>query len=100
MEAFLGYLLGVGTVVAIAKRGKEAREVVAWTARQVGFVSGKVSAALKETSALARDEFERARRAQLGASETERAALVDAALGAPNSQKNGEAPSSRAGLEN
>jgi hypothetical protein len=64
--ALLGYLLGLGTVVAIAKRGNKTRALVAWTARQAGFVSGKVTKALTEASAVARDEYQRARLANSG----------------------------------
>lgn len=64
--ALLGYLLGLGTVVAIAKRGNKTRALVAWTARQAGFVSGKVTKALAEASRIARDEYQKARLANSG----------------------------------
>jgi hypothetical protein len=59
--AVLGYLLGLGTVFALVKRGKEARALVAWTARQAGFISGRVSGAIQDASQLARREYEKAR---------------------------------------
>ncbi len=65
MEVLLGYLLGVGTFVAIAKRGAEARGAVAWTARQVGALSGRVAKSLEETAKVAREEYERGRVEQL-----------------------------------
>ena len=61
MEVLLGYLLGIGTVVAIARRGDTARNAVAWTARHVGALSGKVSTALEHTARVARQEFEKGR---------------------------------------
>jgi hypothetical protein len=62
--ALLGYLLGLGTVYVVAKRGNKARSLVAWTARQAGFISGRVSGALTEATQVARDEFQKARLAQ------------------------------------
>jgi hypothetical protein len=59
--ALLGYLLGIGTVFALVKRGDKARSAVAWSARQAGFISARVSTALNEASQLARTEFEKAR---------------------------------------
>jgi hypothetical protein len=66
MEVLLGYLLGLGTMVAIARRGDTARNVVAWTARQVGALSGKVATSLDQASRLAREEYSRGREQQLG----------------------------------
>jgi len=61
MEVLLGYLLGVGTVITIARRGDSARGAVAWTARHVGAFSSKVSAALDHTARIAREEYEKGR---------------------------------------
>jgi hypothetical protein len=66
MEVLLGYLLGLGTMVAIVRRGDTTRNVVAWTARQVGALSGKVASSLDEAARLAREEYTRGREAQIG----------------------------------
>jgi hypothetical protein len=80
MEVLLGYVLGLGTVFALAKRGsrsKEGRSVaedaVAWTARQLGAMSAKVSSSLVETAKVARDEYERGREQQLASREGDEA---------------------------
>ena len=65
MEVFLGYLLGLGTVVAIARRGDTAKTAVAWTARQVGAFSGKVASSLEQAASVARAEYARGREEQL-----------------------------------
>jgi hypothetical protein len=66
MEVLVGYLLGLGTMVAIARRRDAARNVVAWTARQVGALSGKVATSLDEAARLAREEYARGRKEQVG----------------------------------
>jgi hypothetical protein len=66
MEVLLGYLLGLGTVVAVAKRGDNAKNAVAWTARQIGALSGKVASSLDRTAKTAREEYQRGREEHLG----------------------------------
>ncbi len=61
MEVLLGYLLGIGTVVTIARRGSGTRSAVAWTARHVGALSAKVSHALDHAAQVAREEYEKGR---------------------------------------
>jgi hypothetical protein len=66
MEVLLGYLLGIGTVVAVAKRGDSTRNAVAWAARHFGALSGKVSTSLDRAAKVARDEYQRSREDHLG----------------------------------
>src|SRR5262249_18434492 len=91
MEIILGYLLGLGTVVAIARRGDAARNAVAWTARHVGALSGKVASSLAETSRLAREEYARGREEQLGQPPADGLDLA-AANGAHRAAKMGDTP--------
>ncbi len=65
MEVLLGYLLGIGTVAAIARRGDTAKSAIAWAARQAGALSGKVAASLDRTAQVAREEYQRGREEQL-----------------------------------
>jgi hypothetical protein len=72
MEVLLGYVLGLGTVLALAKRGSRAKEgrspaqdAIAWTARQVGAMSARVSSSLGETARVARDAYARGREQHL-----------------------------------
>jgi len=78
MEVLLGYVLGLGTVIALAKRGSSAqggesgaRKAVAWTARQVGAISGRVATSLGETARAARAEYERGREEQVAQRDAE-----------------------------
>jgi hypothetical protein len=66
MEVLLGYLLGIGTVALVAKRGDSAKNAVAWAARQVGALSGKVATSLDHTARVAREEYQRGREGHLG----------------------------------
>jgi hypothetical protein len=66
MEVLLAYLVGVGTVIAVAKQGERAKGAVAWTARHVGAISGRVAKSLEEAARTAREEYERGRQDQLG----------------------------------
>jgi hypothetical protein len=52
-----GFALGVG-VTWLARRGRtQMREALAWTARQSGWISGRVSANLAEASRVAREQY-------------------------------------------
>jgi hypothetical protein len=65
MEVLLAYLLGLGTVAALAKRKDTARDAVAWTARHAGALSGRVAKSLEDAARVARDEYQRGREEQL-----------------------------------
>jgi hypothetical protein len=76
MEVLLGYVLGLGTVLALAKRGESrggdkrgegglTQRGVAWTARQVGSMSAKVKSSLGDATRVMRDEYARGREEQL-----------------------------------
>jgi hypothetical protein len=66
MEVLLGYLLGIGTVALVAKRGDSTKNAVAWAARQVGALSAKVATSLDRTASVAREEYQRSRDEHLG----------------------------------
>jgi hypothetical protein len=57
----VGILIGVGATVALARGRQGLRGVVGWTARQIGWASSRVSAAVQETRDTARSEYERGR---------------------------------------
>jgi hypothetical protein len=59
----LSAVIGVGSALAASKGGARVKGAIAWSARQAGFVSGKVAAALRESAAVARAEYEKAREA-------------------------------------
>jgi hypothetical protein len=78
MEVLLGYVLGLSTVLALANRGargKEGRspaqEAIAWTARQAGAMSAKVSSSIGETARVARDAYARGREQHLAEQDDE-----------------------------
>jgi hypothetical protein len=66
MEAIaLGIAIGAGVVLAI-KHGKAgAKRAIGWTARQAGWVSGQVDAAVKQTRRAVREQYERGREENL-----------------------------------
>jgi len=66
MEAItLGFALGVGAAFAF-KRGRAAiRATIGWSARQAGWVSSRVSAAIEDARGTARREYQRGREANL-----------------------------------
>jgi len=57
----LGILIGVGATVAAVRGRAGLRAAVGWTARQVGWASSRVSAAIQDTRDTARAEYERGR---------------------------------------
>lgn len=86
MEVLLGYLLGLGTVAVLVRRGDQARNAVAWTARQVGAMSGKVGSAIDQAARLAREEYEKGRVAEGKNPLAEGLGSPDQANGAPAAQ--------------
>jgi hypothetical protein len=57
----VGILIGVGATVALARGRQGLRVAVGWTARQIGWASSRVAAAVQETRETARSEYERGR---------------------------------------
>ena len=96
----LGIALGAGALF-VAKRGRGAvKSAVGWTARQSGWLAGRVRTSLDETRTVARAQFERGRVESAGG-----ARIASAPASAPSpapspsslseTEANGHAPSAK-----
>lgn len=56
-----GIVIGVGVTVALVRGREGVRKAVGWSARQAGWASSRVAAAIAETRSTARDEYQRGR---------------------------------------
>jgi hypothetical protein len=62
MEAIaLAFALGAGTVIAIKHGRSVAKRAVGWTAERAGWITGRVTDAVKDAKRIARAEFDRGR---------------------------------------